>query len=98
MLHTRLRTNCSGLNNDLFLKNIVESPLCQCGRIENEYHYIFECPLYTQQRLSLFNSLSLHHNLSINLVLFGETSLSDESNALLFEKVQKYIIDTKRFE
>ena len=98
MLHTRLRKNCSGLNNGLFLKNIVESPLCQCGRIENAYHYIFECPLYTQQRLSLFNSLSLHHNLSLNFVLFGETSLSDESNASLFEKVQKYIIDTKRFE
>ena len=26
ILHTRLRTNCSSLNNDLFLKNISESP------------------------------------------------------------------------
>ena len=27
-LHTRLRTGCSSLNNNLFLENITESPLC----------------------------------------------------------------------
>ena len=42
MLHTRLRTHCSGLSDHLFLKNIVESPLCQWGRIENAYHYFFK--------------------------------------------------------
>ena len=31
VLHTRLRTNCSSLNHDLFLKNITDSPLCRCG-------------------------------------------------------------------
>ena len=98
MLHTRLRTNCSGLSDDLFIKNIVESPLCQCGRIENAYHYFFECPLYTHHRIELFNSLSQHHNLTLNLVLCGDTSLSDVTNSFIFEKVQKFIIDTKRFE
>ena len=32
ILHTRLRTNCSSLNNDLCLKNIADSPLCRCGK------------------------------------------------------------------
>ena len=31
ILHTRLRTNCSSLNMDLFLKNISDSPLCRGG-------------------------------------------------------------------
>ena len=31
ILHTRLRTNCSSLNLDLFMRNISDSPLCQCG-------------------------------------------------------------------
>ena len=35
VLHTRLRTNCSSLNLDLFLKNISDSPLCRCGSVEN---------------------------------------------------------------
>ena len=41
VLHTRLRTNCSSLNLDLFLRNISDSPLCQCGSIENAQHYFF---------------------------------------------------------
>ena len=98
LLHTRLRTNCSSLSNDLFLKNITESPLCQCGRIENAYHFFFDCPLYARQRIELFTSLSQHHNLTLNLLLFGDALQSDDINSSIFEKVQKYIIDTKRFE
>ena len=98
LLHTRLRTNCSSLSNDLFLKNITESPLCQCGRIENAYHFFFDCPLYARQRIELFTILSQHHNLTLNLLLFGDALQSDDINSSIFEKVQKYIIDTKRFE
>ena len=35
ILHTRLRTNCSSLNFYLFTKNVIDSPLCGCGSIEN---------------------------------------------------------------
>ena len=50
LLHTRLWTNCSNLNNDLFLKHITDSSLCLCGSIENVNHYFFVCPLYARQR------------------------------------------------
>ena len=48
ILHTRIKTGCSALNNDLFLKNIVESPLCACrsGDIENSDHFFQKCMLY----------------------------------------------------
>ena len=39
ILHTRLRTKCSSLNYDLFIKNIVDSPLCRCGKVENAEHF-----------------------------------------------------------
>ena len=39
ILHTRLRTGCSSLNLDLF----TDSPLCNCGSIENAQHYFFHC-------------------------------------------------------
>ena len=34
ILHTRLRTNCSVSNYDLYLKNIIDFPLCRCNNIE----------------------------------------------------------------
>ena len=58
ILHTRLRTNCSSLNNNLFLKNITNSPLCRCGSIENMQHFFLQCPFYLEQRAELLDSLS----------------------------------------
>ena len=55
ILHTRLRTNCSSLNLDLFIKNISDSPLCQCGSVENAQHYFFCCSKYQVQRTELMN-------------------------------------------
>ena len=97
ILHTRLRTNCSCLNHDLFLKNIVDSPLCRCGNIETTYHFFFSCPYYVQQRLELSTAIGQHRPLTLNLLLFGDPSLSQDINALIFNKVQTYILDTRRF-
>ena len=39
--HVRLRTNCSSLNEHLFSKNIINSPLCVCGEVEDTNHSLF---------------------------------------------------------
>ena len=39
ILHTRLSTHCSSLNQHLFSKNIVESPLCVCRSLEDTNHF-----------------------------------------------------------
>ena len=41
--HTRIRTQCSALNQQLFSKIIVPSPLCVCGGIEDTRHFLLEC-------------------------------------------------------
>ena len=97
ILHTRLRTNCSSLNNDLYLKNITESPLCRCGSIENTYHFFFQCSYYTPERTLLFDAISRYCGITLHLLLFGDTSLSHDTNKNIFQQVQKYISDTKRF-
>ena len=97
ILHTRLRIKCSSLNSDLYSKNITESPFCRCRQVENPHHYLLCCPFYTAQRNELLNAVSEYQTISLNLLLFGDASLPYITNVLKFEKVQKYISDTKRF-
>lgn len=97
ILLTRLRTNCSSLNFDLFVKNIADSPLCRCGSIENAQHFFFHCSFYQAQRIVLLNAVSQYQYPTLNLFLYGDLSLSPDINSLIFDKVYKFIVETKRF-
>ena len=97
ILHMRLRTGCSSLNLDLFLKNITDSPLCRCGSIENSQHYFFHCRFYEVPRTILLNAIEIHQPPSLSLLLYGDSALSQETNNFIFEQVHKYILETKRF-
>ena len=98
ILHTRIRTNCSSLNLDLFLKSVTDSPLCRCGSIENAQNFFFHCRYYNVQSRELMTVGSLYANPSLNLLLTGGLTLSPEINNIITLKVQKYIIDTNVFE
>ena len=98
ILHTRLRTGCSGLKYDLFRKNIVESPFCTCGRNETTSHYFFECPKYIVLRAHLLNTVSNLCTPSLGVLLCGNLDLSNEANEEIFKAVHKFIDNSKRFE
>ena len=95
--HARLRMHCSSLNEHLFSKNIVESPNCDCGDIEDTYHYLFTCPLYLSQRAVLRAALSPLIHIDLHTLLFGNELFSDEVNQEIFHQVQTFIVKTKRF-
>ena len=95
--HTRLRTNCSPLNLTLFQKNILESPLCECGEIESTEHFFLLCRNYREARMSLLESVRPICVCSTKILLYGDNSLSTEHNILIFEAAHKYITNTKRF-
>ena len=97
ILHTRLRTNCSSLNLDLFLKGITDSPMCRCGSIENSQHFFFHCPYYQQQRNALLNVVSTYHRPTLDLLLYRESSLSYDVNMIIFENIHRFILNCKRF-
>ena len=97
VLHTRLRINCSSLNLDLFMRNISDSPLCQYGSVENVQHSFYHCRYYQVPRTELMNMVSLYQNPSLSLLLYGNDSFSLETNSIIFEKVNKFILDSKRF-
>ena len=97
LLHTRLRTKCSSLNDDLFQKRIDDSPLCLCGNVENTDHYFSHCRFYHAQRSELIHEISQHTQGTLQILLFGNPLMYLATNALVFEALHKYITDTKCF-
>ena len=97
VLHTRLRTNCSSLNHHLFQKNIVQSPLCNCGCVESTRHYFFDCINYSHIRPSFLQNMSLLCTVSLDTILNGDPSLNNETNCKIINTVHKYIHDSQRF-
>ena len=95
IVHTRLRLECSSLNAHLYSKNIVDSPLCVCGDIENSTHFFFNCSRYTVIRRNILAELV--HQCTLKDFLYGKEGASTTENERLFLKVQSYIIQTKRF-
>ena len=90
-LHTRLRTKCSSLNDDLFQKRINDSPLCLRGNVEKIDHYFLHSRFYRAQRLELIHKISQHTTVTLHLLLFGNPLLSLPINTLIFEAVHTYI-------
>ena len=98
VLPARFRMHCSNLNEHLYAKNISESPYCQCGEIEDTYHFFYICPIYNEKRAILFDNLSSFQPITLQLLLFGVKDGSYEENSLIFKHVQSFIRDSHRFE
>ena len=93
VLQARLRMECSALNADLYRKNIVNSPSCQCGGFENAQPPFFTCPLYAER-----SNLSIRlDNYSINQLLYGIEDSTLQENTTLFVVVPKILTSCGRF-
>ncbi len=97
VIHTRLRTKCSALNHDLYRKNIVESPNCTCGQVEDANHYFFTCTRYTTNREQLMNDVQILCQPTLHILLYGNTELDPTDNESIFACVRTYIQSTGRF-
>jgi hypothetical protein len=88
ILHSRLRIQCSSLNQHLYRKNFVDSPNCICGLTAYTTHYLFHYPRYT---------INVPINLTTEILLFGSPKLAPNQNVELFLAIQKCVIRSKRF-
>lgn len=95
ILHTRLRLECSSLNHHLYMKNLVESPLCSCEAPETSFHFLLSCVHYSDLRRRYFSGLGLP--LTVNILLNGKTDEDVTVNNAIFRRAQLYILATKRF-
>lgn len=59
ILHSQLRLECSALKLYMFRRNICPSPLCTCGSIESNDHYLLYCPNYNVIRSETINKLPI---------------------------------------
>ena len=99
VIHARIRNNCSDLKCDLFQNHLTDDTRCACGNTEeNALHFFHECENYANSRIVMFRQTRKYHPLSLNTILYGKSSLSDNDNSFLFQAVQKFIQDTGRFE
>ena len=98
VMHARLRNKCSNLNYDLLRNHLTEDGACACGfEREDAEHYMLQCHIFLNARLILFRKLHKYHPLSINTLLTGSPILNNEDNMCIFQAVQSFIKDTKRF-
>ena len=96
--HVRLRTNCSSLNEHLFSKNIIGSPLCVCGEVEDTNHFLFNCHRFHNLRQDLFATVNPICQPTSNIFLYGSEHLTYNENQQVFLAVQNFLIKSKRFE
>ena len=83
---------------DLFRVHLANDPGCICGcAFEDAIHYILECCLYNEAREELKLRLVFLNELKIEVLLFGDDTLTEKQNLQIFKSVQLYIKRTKRF-
>ncbi len=107
---TRLRLGLSHLKAHLYTHNLIDDPICESCNLEAEStaHYLLRCPVYAVQRAKFLSDLllvlendyltNLRDNDIVNLFLFGNDEFPHQSNVMLNQISQTYIIDSKRFQ
>ena len=104
----QLRVNLSPLRSHKMRHNFSDTPseMCECNlSIEDIRHFLFECPLFAVQRVSLAVSVidiltrnNLNHlGNQPELYLYGHFSLDSIDNSQILLSTIKYIKDPKRF-
>ena len=95
---SRLRIGCSKLNQHLCNNLIViENPCCMCGA-RSVSHFCLQCPIYKTECEQLFLSIADFTNkeISVNLLLNGDQSLSININFKIVEKIHVYLEKSNR--
>lgn len=94
----RMRIGCSNLNSHLFHNlHVVNNPKCGCGYMdENLEHFFFTCPLFTEQRRSLFSVLD-YDTTNMQNILHGITANAPQENVMRLDAIIKFLKDTGRF-
>ena len=108
-LLSRLRLGLSHLREHKFKHSFEDttSPLCSCN-LDNETttHYFLHCPLFSNERRTLLNTIRLiDNNLLenadsnlVDLLLYGDATKDVRTNTDILNAAITYILSSNRFE
>ena len=73
--------------------------MCACGSIENSQHFCYhtDCPYHQQHTDVLLNTASHCPSTTLDFLLYGKSSLSYDTNMIVFESIHRFVINCKRF-
>ena len=98
---SQIRMGFSNLNDHLFMKGCTDDRKCDCGAPkEDTKHYFLICQKYSDLRNDLTNnihSISDNLHITLNTLLFGNDSLTDQQNTAIIDFTCQYIVKSKRF-
>ena len=105
---TKLRVEFSDLRAHRIRHNFnCLSPTCRCGlEDESNIHYLTSCNIFSEQRISLYASVSsiipnfnsLNNEEITQCLLYGNKSLKDDVNMKILTGTVSFIKATKRFD
>ena len=84
------------LTSPSLLKNIIENSLCNCGEIEDTFHFFFECNQYKLIGRDMITFVSAICNPILISLLHGNEYFSAEQNFNIINAAHKFIIKSKR--
>ena len=102
------RVSLSPLRSHKKRHNFIDTPSdkCLCNRgIEDSKHFLFSCPLFAAQRITLMTSVSAilqkynldHLGNNEHLYLYGYETITFAENRIIILSTLKYIKETRRF-
>ena len=102
IIHARLRIGCSLLKFDLYHNlHVIPDSTCTCDLSceETAYHFFFDCPLFTLQRIQLNHDMAPLEltNLSLETLLHGNPDFDMETNILVLKSIHLFFKSTERF-
>ena len=71
-------SQCPPLHCTLYsIKQITESPACMCGFVnEDEFDFLFVCPLYNRPEVALQNAISHIAPLALKTLFYGSDNVA----------------------
>ena len=89
--HARICYKCSNLKSDLYDNHLCPSPMCSCNTaVEDAAHYFFHCPSFAECRTVLFQATHAFHPLNMDKLLFGDATICNQQNSVLFFRCSKF--------
>ena len=98
IIMAKVRMQCSNLNGHLYTMQIIDSPACSCGFVnENEFHFLLVCPLYNRPRVTLQNAMGHIAPFTLRTLLYGDDNLDFTENKRIITETLRFTNDSNRF-